>query len=296
MKAFELDHSHKSNPIVFIDMDGVLADLESAVSADENHKQIARQPGFFRHLSTLPNAEKLIKGVIHAAGSYKILSSPLMSAVTQSSKEKTEWLQRHYAKYPPSGVIFEHQKEKYACQADGTPNVLIDDFDANIKLWESQGGIGILYEDAKVDAALRRLHYALEGLIPVTTKPVSDVKPKRSNKLYTNKDVVKYVQGVHHDYTLVEPINDYKVWKLGEIPVSYLKTPEFAEQDDPYRRSFDLDWDHINKITPKEILSKPIVINDKGWVLDGNHRVTAARMLGLLYIQALIPWPDSNSL
>jgi hypothetical protein len=37
------------------------------------------------------------------------------------------------------------QKRQYAKQADGTPNLLIDDFDKNIAEWESAGGIGLLY-------------------------------------------------------------------------------------------------------------------------------------------------------
>jgi hypothetical protein len=37
------------------------------------------------------------------------------------------------------------QKRRYAKQADGTPNLLIDDFDKNIAEWKSAGGIGLLY-------------------------------------------------------------------------------------------------------------------------------------------------------
>jgi ParB-like chromosome segregation protein Spo0J len=75
------------------------------------------------------------------------------------------------------------------------------------------------------------------------------------------------------------------------LPIEVLKTPEFYDQDDPYRRVIDLDWDHIDDITIQDIMRKPVVVDDKGWVLDGNHRVTAARARGLTTIRALVPYP-----
>ena len=39
-------------------------------------------------------------------------------------------------------LVMRSQKQKYAT-TNGKPNVLIDDYDKNIKEWESKGGIGI---------------------------------------------------------------------------------------------------------------------------------------------------------
>ena len=303
MKSFEVESTYNSVPIVYVDMDNTLADMFGEVARQEGvdtwreaHRvkdrveQVARKPGFFAGLKPMPNAGKLVHGVLKAAGSYSILSAPLQREVEQSSEEKIEWINRYLKNHPPRDVIFDHQKEKYARQADGTPNILIDDFDTNIRLWEANGGIGILYSADHVDAALKRLHYALEGLLPVEDVNESDIDTSTDVKLYTYKQVIKYVQGIHHEYSLVAPIEEHPVWQLTSVAVGTLMTPEFYDQDDPYRRVIDLDWEHIDTITSDDIMRRPIVADLDGWVLDGNHRVTAARAQGLAYVRALVPY------
>lgn len=308
MKSFELESSYRSQPIVYVDLDGTLADMFGEVARREGAPhwrkarkikdrvdQVAKDPGFFAELKPLPNAGKLVHGVLKLAGKFSILSSPLMSEVERSSEEKASWVHRYLRRYPIQSILFDHQKEKFAKQADGTPNILIDDWETNIRLWEANGGIGILYKDSEVDRALQKLHYALEGLIPVedNAEDDSDIDNTIDSKFYTNKQVLKYVKGIHNEYHLEKPILKHKVWVLKEIPISDLKTPEFYDQDDPYRRVIDLDWDHIDGITRENILRKPIVADERGWVLDGNHRVTAARLRGLTTIRGLIPVTDA---
>lgn len=43
-------------------------------------------------------------------------------------------------------LVLNHEKVNYAISADGTKNILIDDYEENIKNWE---GYGILFENAK---------------------------------------------------------------------------------------------------------------------------------------------------
>jgi ParB-like chromosome segregation protein Spo0J len=74
------------------------------------------------------------------------------------------------------------------------------------------------------------------------------------------------------------------------VPGSSLKTPEYVHQDDPYRRVIDIDWDFVKDIYVQDIKNKPIVIDSDGWVLDGNHRATAARARGLDTVPALVPY------
>lgn len=304
MKIFEVNNSYASKPVVYVDLDGTLADMFGEVARREGAPhwrkarkikdridQVAQDPGFFRELKPLPNAGKLVHGVTKLAGKFSILSSPLMSRVEQSSDEKADWVNHYLRKFPVQGVVFDHHKEKFARQADGTPNILIDDWDSNIRLWEANGGIGILYKDSEVDRALKKLHYALEGLLPVEEPDEnSDIDPSVKEKLYTARQVVKYVKGIHHEYHLEKPILKHPTWILKAVPLGELKTPEFYDQDDPYRRVIDLDWDHIDDITTRDILRKPVVADANGWVLDGNHRVTAARARGLDSIRALIPY------
>jgi hypothetical protein len=218
-----------------------------------------------------------------------------MSEVEQSSDEKAEWLRHHLGDHQPQAIIFDHEKYKFACQADGTPNILIDDWDTNIKLWEQNGGIGILYKDKDCNEALKKLYAAIHGKVQPKKEPLAiseddDVDFEVPEKLYTNQQVLKYVQGIHNEYHMPKPIMKHKTWILRSVPVSELKTPEFVHQDDPYRRVIDLNWDHIKTINLDAIKRKPIVADENGWILDGNHRATAARAAGISAIPALIPY------
>lgn len=312
MKFFEIANDLESRPIVYIDMDGVLADMWGEVArhhgvdhwrkARKKQKidKIAKKPGFFLHLKPLPNAGRLIHNVLKMADSYSILSSPLLSTVEQSTREKAEWLENNLKKNPPRSVLFDHEKFKFARQADGTPNILIDDLDTNIWLWEANGGIGILYKDADCNKALKQLQGALQGEFKCTYNVPLAVLQKENTQtadegvdfnkhLWTNKEVLQYVQGIHDDYHLDTPILDHKIWELTSVPVKTLSTTEHNDQDDPYRRVIDLDWKHISKITRNNIQNNPIVIDSNRWILDGNHRVTAARAAGIKSVPAFIP-------
>jgi 5'(3')-deoxyribonucleotidase len=303
-----LDFQTKKRPIVYVDMDGVLADFFGEVAREhdvaywrEIHRQdlgidqIAQEPGFFEMLPKLPNAGRLMSGILKINNDrYSILSSPLMSNVTDSSEEKTEWLDKHLPNHPPQAIVFDHEKYKYAQQADGTPNILIDDWETNIRLWEANGGIGILYKDKDYKEALHKLSAAIKGKVESRkwemTEDEADFDVTRKGGLYTSRQVLKYVQGIHDEYHMPKPILAHKVWVMKNVPVTNLKTPEYVHQDDPYRRVIDIDWDHVEQIAPHDIKNRPIVIDPDGWVLDGNHRVTAARARGIDVIPALVPY------
>jgi 5'(3')-deoxyribonucleotidase len=323
MKFLEYTNGYDAIPEVYVDMDGVLADFFGPVAKhhgvskwrdarkerakfDSKIDKLACRPGYFKNLKALPQAGKLINGVLKIAKDYNILSSPMLSCVEQSTREKSEWLQRHLNKHQPRSVLFDHEKFKYAKQADGTPNILIDDYDTNIKLWEANGGIGILYRDGECDKALQQLHQAMHGKFKRTYKLPLAILQKEleqrtdesngseldlSKKYFTNKEVLGYVKGVHVDgYSLDDPIKEYKIWQLVMMPTSHMSSPENYDQDDRYRRVIDLDWDHIKNISKIDLKKKPVVVDDKGWVLDGNHRVAAARCAGFKRIPALVPY------
>jgi 5' nucleotidase, deoxy (Pyrimidine), cytosolic type C protein (NT5C) len=157
MKITELEtQKHK---IVYVDMDGVLADLFNHVAelqgVDHYHHMTADDWNkFFKdsdaeHLFTglpmFPTANKLLSMVRGMAGGYKILSSPLSFDKEGSIRGKRTWLHKHITVLS-DGVIFEHEKQKYAKQPNGTPNILIDDYGVNINKWNAAGGIGIKYQ------------------------------------------------------------------------------------------------------------------------------------------------------
>jgi 5'(3')-deoxyribonucleotidase len=177
MKITELLESAEptpSSPIVYVDMDGVLADLYNyaATLHDVDHYNNMTSEQWesffkdsnayhlFRDIKPFPTANKLLQLVKKFAGGYTILSSPLSFDKAGSIKGKREWLSKHI-KVAPDQVTFEHDKYKYAVQPDGTPNILIDDYGVNIRAWNNAGGIAIKYqadEDSldKVINGLRR--------------------------------------------------------------------------------------------------------------------------------------------
>lgn len=144
---------------VYVDMDGVLADLFNHVGElhdVEHYNQMTPDQWetffkdsnayeLFRNLPVFSTANKLLQMVVDFAGGYTILSSPLDFDKAGSIKGKREWLNKHI-NVPADNIIFEHEKYKYAKNPDGTPNILIDDYGVNIRKWEGAGGIAIKYQ------------------------------------------------------------------------------------------------------------------------------------------------------
>lgn len=155
MKAGELS---LKDITVFVDMDGVLADLFNHVGElhdVEHYNQMTQSQWetffndsnayeLFSGLPVFPTANKLLQTVKEFAGGYTILSSPLSFDREGSIKGKREWLEKHIT-VPADNIIFEHEKQKYAT-ADGKPNILIDDYGVNIRKWQSAGGIAVKYQ------------------------------------------------------------------------------------------------------------------------------------------------------
>lgn len=146
-------------PIIFVDMDGVLANLFahatnvnkvkhwldlSKAQWDEYYSGVDAYE-LFSNLDPFPETNGIIQMVVEMFGSYQILSRPLEFSVDDCVKGKNEWIDKHLV-IKPVKRHFTPDKWKFATQADGTPNILIDDHRQNIHLWESHGGIGIKFQ------------------------------------------------------------------------------------------------------------------------------------------------------
>jgi len=154
----------KENPVVYIDMDGVLADFFGGIEKlygvghwkelskdnklDLKQEVINRITGtdFFATLPEFPDADQLIAMVKKfTGGSFSILTSPLRGDHEVSTKYKKIWINQHIEN--PAQTIVTGRKESYAKdKASGTPNILIDDRPVNIERWQNAGGYGILYQ------------------------------------------------------------------------------------------------------------------------------------------------------
>jgi len=170
MKLFELNQNiGKHVPEIYVDMDGVLADFFgewAKLDGVDHYKDIdnpeaklalvREHPNYWINLPVLPNAGKLMGFIKKNFGHYNICSSPL-AGDPQCEPQKRLWVKKHLAGFPPDHVIITENKAAYATQADGSPNILIDDFGKNIAAWNNAGGIGIKHKDHKLDRTLNEL-------------------------------------------------------------------------------------------------------------------------------------------
>lgn len=162
----------QGKPILYLDMDGVIADLFghatnvnqvkhwldlSKAQWDKYYRGVDAEE-MFTILDPFPTTNGLIEMIVRMFGKYNILSRPLEFDVEGSVTGKNKWLDAHI-KHQPEHRIFTPDKWKYATQSDGTPNILIDDHRQNIHLWESHGGIGIKWQAGEND--LSELKHAL---------------------------------------------------------------------------------------------------------------------------------------
>ena len=150
-----------SKPEVYLDMDGVVADffteyaklagIESGNYRDippaKTDPTLQKMVGtdFFNRLPKTQTANQIVAMVVKLYGHYHICSSPLRGDFENSEKWKRIWIERNLNPQPVD-IVITPNKAKYAKQADGTPNILIDDRGSNISAWEAAGGIGIKYQ------------------------------------------------------------------------------------------------------------------------------------------------------
>jgi len=153
-----------AKPIVYLDMDGVLADFFGGIEkmyGVENWKQLTNDKtkdlkkevidritgtDFFATLPKFPTADSLIDMVKKfTGGTFSINTSPLRGDHENSSKYKKVWISNNIER--PDEIIVTGRKETYATdKGTGTPNILIDDRPVNIQKWQAAGGYGILYQ------------------------------------------------------------------------------------------------------------------------------------------------------
>jgi hypothetical protein len=165
MKSTEFNNKNDSQyrPHVYLDMDGVQCDFfkswarfeqvnhyKDIPNSEESIKRLADQGPefvyrFFRDLEPLRGGLSVVKWLRDHKIPYTILSAPLRYERQASIMGKREWLDKHHLGASES-AIYASDKSKYAVDAQGRPNVLIDDFGKNILPWRNKGGIGIHHE------------------------------------------------------------------------------------------------------------------------------------------------------
>ena len=106
--------------------------------------------------------------------------------------------------------------------------------------------------------------------------------------------VLQYVKQAHapDEFDIDSAVTDHPAWELKNIPLSQLKLDPEGEHQDPYGRVNWVDWDKVQALLPNisAVLKRmPIVVDSQGWIIDGNHRATAAAEAGLKSVPAYVP-------
>lgn len=150
-------------PIIFVDLDGVLVDLVSGLSGVVGEKMDSANNDVFRKhyykLVASLNHKDLMsfwtnlpptKDCMTIWNSLKHLQPLILTAVTDSMvtcEGKKNWVEKHL-QIPRERVFCackSREKQNYA-----SPNtILIDDYDKNIEQFKEKGGHGILHTRTK---------------------------------------------------------------------------------------------------------------------------------------------------
>jgi hypothetical protein len=106
--------------------------------------------------------------------------------------------------------------------------------------------------------------------------------------------VLDYVKRAHapEAFDIEYSITDHPEWEFKTIPLSQLNLDPDGEAPDPYNRVNWVDNDKVQELIPQieAILKRmPIVVDSRGWIIDGNHRAMAAVEAGLTSVPALVP-------
>lgn len=145
---------------VYLDMDGVLVDLWNGFVSVSGYtlkdkrysgnskdlwKHALETPKFWESLDKMHDADRLLEYVAANVDKEKLKILSATSKHFESCEtEKRVWVGNHTSIDDSKVHVVERAaKKEFAVNADGSPNVLIDDYEKNIKEWEAAGGIGV---------------------------------------------------------------------------------------------------------------------------------------------------------
>ena len=181
----------QTKPRLFLDMDGVLADFNSAARqllgasrseaehAEKNGRwpadqwiEIAGQANFYRHLPKMPMADQMVELALKFRDNldYEILilsAIPSGNDMPDAFHDKIDWIHEHYGaqgfrvRFGP----YSHDKVRH-CRTN--QDILVDDRTSNCRDWRAAGGRAVQVQPGLYDQALAELELLFRNLMVVT--------------------------------------------------------------------------------------------------------------------------------
>lgn len=144
---------------LYLDMDGVVADFETAFGQKKFDKVLFRkkilEENLFENLPLMPNAldlvatcEQMISGVRGRIMFLSSLGSPTdVDLQNEVARQKNIWIEKNgFSRFRPIYVAHKGLKKRFATPHD----ILVDDTEQNIFDWEENFGKGIFYKDENI--------------------------------------------------------------------------------------------------------------------------------------------------
>jgi len=156
---------------IYIDMDGVVADFDSYVSAllgrpigwgatqdltDVEWERLTSVDRLYYQLPLMPDATKLFAYIKSLSTRFHVqflTAVPRRSTMPSAKDDKQAWVDKYFPGIKMDIGPYSHHKQKWCKPGD----ILIDDRPSNIEQWTAVGGIAI-YHTGDVDASIKRLN------------------------------------------------------------------------------------------------------------------------------------------
>ena len=144
---------------LYLDLDGVMADFDRhfpevfgvdhrSLADDALWERINSQPSFFRDLPVCDGAIAFFDRVSYSKPI--ILTACPRTNYQHVARQKRAWVREHLSPHCTVLPVMGGSNKPLFMHEPG--DILIDDFERNIRAWEEEGGVGILhrnFEDTK---------------------------------------------------------------------------------------------------------------------------------------------------
>ena len=157
--------------IIYIDMDGVVADFDTYVEGvlgreigwgtsqdltDEEWVKLASVDRLYYQLPLMPNATKLVAYAKSLSTRFYVgflTAIPRRTTIPSAQADKQAWVSKYFPGMRMDIGPFSRDKQKWCIPGD----ILIDDRPSNIAEWTAAGGIAV-YHTGDVNATIKYIN------------------------------------------------------------------------------------------------------------------------------------------